>query len=85
MLLSPFARVEARPQLKIWADDVQCSHGATVGQLDEESLFYLRARGIAEEEARNLLIHAFANELLDSVSVPEIYTYITELIDSALP
>lgn len=64
LLLSPRARVDAKPQLEIFADDVRCAHGATVGQLDEEQLFYLRARGLAAAEARNLLIHAFAAEIL---------------------
>lgn len=66
LLLSDDARVDTRPQLKIWADDVKCSHGATVGQLDEEALFYLRSRGMSENQARKLLIAAFANDLIMS-------------------
>lgn len=64
LLLSPDARANTRPQLEIYADDVQCSHGATVGQLDDEAMFYLRARGIGEDRARDLLTYAFAGEVL---------------------
>jgi len=64
LLLSPDAVIDTKPQLEIFADDVKCSHGATIGRLDEESVFYLRSRGIGESEARNLLIYAFANELV---------------------
>jgi Fe-S cluster assembly protein SufD len=65
LLLSDQATVDSKPQLEIFADDVKCSHGATIGQLDEKALFYLRSRGIEVEEARALLIRAFANELID--------------------
>ena len=61
------ARMYTQPQLEIYADDVRCSHGATVGQLDENALFYMRARGIAEKEARLLLMFAFVNEVIDTV------------------
>ncbi|NLD70790.1 MAG: Fe-S cluster assembly protein SufD, partial [Limnobacter sp.] len=64
LLLSPRAETDARPELEIYADDVKCAHGATVGQLDEATLFYLRTRGIGETEARNLLTYAFAVEAL---------------------
>lgn len=64
LLLSRDARANTRPQLEIYADDVQCSHGATVGQLDDEALFYLRARGLDEAKARDLLTYAFASEAL---------------------
>ena len=63
------ARMYARPQLEIYADDVRCGHGATVGQLDETALFYMRARGISEEEARLLLMFAFVNEVIDTISI----------------
>lgn len=65
LLVSDEALVHSTPQLEIYADDVQCSHGSTVGQLDDDMLFYLRARGIGIAEARQLLTYAFANELLD--------------------
>jgi len=70
LLLSPEASVHTRPQLEIYADDVKCTHGATIGRLDPEQLFYLRARGIAEADARRLLIRAFAGEVLDRIPVP---------------
>ncbi len=69
LLLSPRARVDAKPQLEIFADDVKCAHGATVGQLDDEQLFYLRARGLAAPLARELLTYAFAAEVLRRVPV----------------
>jgi Fe-S cluster assembly protein SufD len=68
LLLSPEAEVDSKPQLEIFADDVKCSHGATVGELDAEQLFYLRSRGIAEGEARAMLVHAFLAEALDLVA-----------------
>src|SRR6185437_5599123 len=67
LLLGPRAAVDTKPELEILADDVKCSHGATVGDLDEEALFYLRLRGIAMDDARRLLIEAFATETLDRV------------------
>ena len=84
LLLSPNASIETRPQLKIWADDVKCTHGATVGQLDEEGMFYLRSRGIGREEARNFLIHAFASEVLSTVKVPALKEYIESTITEKL-
>jgi Fe-S cluster assembly protein SufD len=68
ILLHPKAKMDIRPQLEIYADDVKCSHGATVGQLDAEALFYLRSRGISEAEATKILLLAFAREALDSIS-----------------
>jgi Fe-S cluster assembly protein SufD len=68
LLLSPQARADSKPELEILADDVKCSHGATVGDLDKNQMFYLRARGIPEVEARALLVEAFVSELLDHVS-----------------
>lgn len=67
LLLSDEATIDTKPQLEIYADDVKCTHGATVGQLNEESIFYLRARGIGAERARRMLIHAFAGEIIDRV------------------
>lgn len=68
LLLSNDATMNAKPQLEIFADDVKCSHGATTGQLDDEALFYLRARGIGEEAARALLNHAFAADVLEGIA-----------------
>jgi Fe-S cluster assembly protein SufD len=69
LLLSSGAEVNTKPILEIYADDVKCSHGATVGCLDENAIFYLRSRGIPEDAARALLIESFANEILDAVAV----------------
>jgi Fe-S cluster assembly protein SufD len=69
LLLSDDATINSKPQLEIYADDVKCTHGATVGQLDEESLFYLRTRGIGQAQARALLTFAFANDVIDRIKV----------------
>ncbi|HEX2944083.1 MAG TPA: Fe-S cluster assembly protein SufD [Rhodopila sp.] len=68
LLLSPQAEVDSKPELEIFADDVKCSHGATVGELDAEQIFYLRSRGVPEHEARSILVRAFLAEALDAVS-----------------
>jgi len=67
LLLSSDATIDTKPELQIWADDVKCGHGATVGQLDEAQLFYLRARGVGPEEARTMLVHAFAREVVGRI------------------
>lgn len=67
LLLGEKAQVDTKPQLEIYADDVKCSHGATVGRIDDEQLFYLRSRGISLSEARNMIIHAFAAQLTESI------------------
>jgi Fe-S cluster assembly protein SufD len=67
LLLSDEATADTKPQLEIYADDVKCTHGATVGQLNEESIFYLRTRGIGGERARRMLIHAFAGEIIERI------------------
>jgi Fe-S cluster assembly protein SufD len=67
LLLSDDATIDTKPQLEIYADDVKCTHGATIGQLNEESIFYLRARGIGADKARQMLIHAFAGEIIDRI------------------
>ena len=69
LLLSDDATINTKPQLEIFADDVKCTHGAAIGQLDEDAIFYLRARGLTYVEARDMLIHAFAGEILDRVQV----------------
>jgi Fe-S cluster assembly protein SufD len=69
LLLSDKARIDTKPQLEIFADDVKCTHGAAIGQLDEEALFYLQARGLTRKDARDLLIHAFAGEVLEGIAV----------------
>lgn len=69
LLLSDEAQVNSNPQLEIFADDVKCTHGAAIGQLDEEALFYLRARGLTERDARDMLIHAYAGEVLEGITI----------------
>lgn len=80
ILVSDKATINAKPQLEIFADDVRCSHGCTIGQLDEDALFYMQSRGIGKKEARALLMFAFANSVLESVKIPEIKSRITKLI-----
>lgn len=84
VLLSDKATVNSKPQLEIFADDVKCSHGCTIGQLDESALFYLKTRGIPEKEGRALLMYAFANNVLDSVKIPQLKTRINTLIAEKL-
>src|SRR5437867_8013085 len=72
LLLSDDAVINTKPQLEIFADDVRCTHGATIGQLDEEALFYLRARGIGMETARNLLTYAFASDVVARMKIQPI-------------
>jgi Fe-S cluster assembly protein SufD len=84
LLLSRRAHVDTKPELEILADDVKCSHGATVGDLDENALFYLRARGIAEPEARRMLIEAFAADALDEVENVALRRYLTEHVQTWL-
>jgi len=74
LLLSEHARVDTKPQLEIFADDVKCTHGATVGQIDRTALFYMKSRGIATETARRLLTYAFAADVLETLDVPEVRT-----------
>ncbi len=69
LLLSGEATIDTKPQLEIFADDVKCTHGATIGQLRDDALFYLRARGIPETEARSLLVYAFAAEVLERIEI----------------
>lgn len=84
ILLSETANVNTKPQLEIFADDVKCSHGCTVGRLDEEALFYLRTRGIGEERARKLLLLAFASDILQEIKLEPIRTYVDQLIAERL-
>lgn len=85
LLLSDQAQINAKPELEIYADDVKCAHGATTGQLDMDALFFLKARGIGEEEARGLLTLAFANEVIDKLELPEIYNLVETAVAGQLP
>lgn len=84
ILISDQATINTKPQLEIFADDVKCSHGCTVGQLDESAMFYLRSRGIPEKEAKALLMYAFSNNVLNSVKIPEIKQRINKIIANKL-
>ncbi|MGD1946448.1 MAG: Fe-S cluster assembly protein SufD [Croceivirga sp.] len=84
ILISDKATVNTKPQLEIFADDVRCSHGCTIGQLDEDALFYLQSRGIPKKEATALLMYAFANNVLESVRIPELKARINKLIAQKL-
>ena len=84
VLLSKEASVNTKPQLEIFADDVKCSHGATIGQLDEESLFYLRSRGIGELQAKRLLLHAFANDVLERIKIEPLKEILKAKIEDRL-
>jgi Fe-S cluster assembly protein SufD len=80
LLLSDKAHVDTKPQLEIFADDVKCAHGATVGRLDAEQLFYLRSRGLPEARARNLLTYAFAAEVIDRIPVPSLVARLEQAV-----
>tara|TARA_Y100001968_G_scaffold55320_1_gene46533 strand:- start:3982 stop:5298 length:1317 start_codon:yes stop_codon:yes gene_type:complete len=84
VLVSDKAVINTKPQLEIFADDVKCSHGCTVGQLDKNALFYLRSRGIPEKEATALMMYGFANKVLTSVGIPEIKARINRIIAEKL-
>ncbi len=84
VLLTDTASVNTKPQLEIFADDVKCSHGCTIGKLDEEALFYLRARGIGEKSAKSLLLHAFAVDILDNIKSEPLRDYVDKLISERL-
>lgn len=84
LLLSDTAQIDTKPQLEIYADDVKCTHGATIGQIEENSLFYLRSRGIDEASARRLLLFAFASECLDRMRTGPARAYVEHLIQQKL-
>ncbi len=85
LVLSPDAEIDSKPALFIWADDVKCGHGATAGNIDEDTLFYMRSRGVDLDEASRLLIYGFASEVIDTVRVPELGSYLEELFLDAVP
>ena len=84
ILLSDTARMHAKPRLEIYADDVKCSHGATVGQLDEEALFYLQSRGIPKEESRLMLMDAFTWDVISKIKQPSLQERISDLVSKRL-
>jgi len=85
LLLSDEAQINTKPQLEIFANDVRCTHGATVGQLSEDALFYLRARGIGRDEARSLLVKAFVSDVVSKMKLEPVRTLLDALLDQRLP
>ena len=85
LLLSENAQIDTKPQLEIYADDVKCTHGATVGQIDEEAIFYLRSRGLAEASARALLLYAFAGDMLQRMKAEPIRRHLEQLVTQWVP
>jgi len=84
ILLGDKSTINAKPQLEIFADDVKCSHGCTIGQLDETAMFYMQQRGIPKKEAKALLMYAFSNALIESIKIPELKQRITKIIATKL-
>ncbi len=85
LLLSDDATINTKPQLEIFADDVKCTHGATIGQLSAEQMFYLRARGIGKEEAEAILIHAFASDIVERIEVEPLRDQLESELLARLP
>jgi Fe-S cluster assembly protein SufD len=85
LVISKQATIDSKPELEIYADDVKCSHGSTVGQFSEEALFYLRARGLGEETAKALLITAFAFDVTEKLRNEAVEAYVNELISHHIP
>ena len=84
LLLSEDATIDTKPELQIFADDVKCAHGATVGQLDEAALFYLRARGIDSAAARAILTHAFAREVVERIAHAGLRADVDALVENRM-
>ena len=84
LLLSDNATIDSKPQLEIYADDVKCSHGCTIGQLDDDALFYMRSRGIGVKEAKSLLTYAFASDAIENISIPEVKITAQKLLSKKL-
>jgi len=84
LVLSDAAVANSNPQLEIFADDVRCTHGSTVGRLDDEAVFYLRSRGLDRAEAQRLLVQAFAGEILDRIREPELRERLAALVADKL-
>lgn len=85
LLLSDEATINSKPQLEIFADDVKCSHGSTIGQLSNDSLFYLQSRGISKDAARALLVNAFASDVTEKIKIPELEHFVNQKIAANIP
>lgn len=84
ILMSDDATINTKPQLEIYADDVKCSHGSTTGQLNEDAMFYLRSRGLSENSAKNLLLFAFAGDVIEKIQIEPVRIYLEELVNQRL-
>ena len=84
IILSDKSKVNTKPQLEIWADDVKCSHGCTVGQMDDEAIFYLMSRGISRKDSISLLLSAFSSEIIEKIKDEKMKSLFTELIKKQL-
>jgi len=84
ILIDDGATINSKPQLEIFADDVKCSHGCTIGQLDESALFYMQSRGIPVKEAKALLLYAFGNDVVEKIKIPQLKSLISKLIAKKL-
>ena len=84
VLIGDKASINAKPQLEIFADDVKCSHGCTIGQLNESALFYLQSRGIPKKEAKALMLFAFCNDVVEKIKIPALKTRINKLLAEKL-
>jgi len=85
LLLSPDAEVDSKPSLLIYADDVQCAHGAAAGHIDKDTLFYMQSRGLDRETASRILIHAFASQIIDTVELEPLRDYLDDLFLAEIP
>ena len=85
LILSPNAEVDSKPALFIYADDVKCAHGATAGNIDADTVFYMRSRGVDLEAASRLIIYGFAGEVIDKVEIEELRSYLEEAFLTSLP
>lgn len=84
LLISDHAQIDTKPQLEIYADDVRCTHGATIGQIDEDAIFYLRSRGLSEEASRDIILKAFTNETLENMDIESVKKYCAGLVQDWL-
>jgi len=84
LLLSERAEIDTKPELEIYADDVKCAHGATVGQLDKTALFYLRSRGLDKDQAAQVLTRAFAGQIVSELPIDLARSYVEQIVDSKL-
>ena len=84
LLLSNTSSIDSKPQLEIYADDVKCSHGCTIGQLDEDALFYMRSRGVRKKEAQAVLTYAFASEVIENISISKLKSFCQNLVAKKL-